>query len=254
MRSPRPRTLALLALAAVLAAAAAAWHFAFRDSAEPASLDDVVEAFRARAEREGSIVPAGVYVYETRGHERVDALGGARHAYPSRSSITATRADCGTLLRWDVLVGRSTEWVYCDADDHVLLASVDERHRFFGNTETTTYACDDTVAFPRRGEQGDTWPVRCDAGEISERGTGAVVGRDVVVVGAVPVSVLHVRVRTTFTGPTRGSAVRESWVEPETGLPVRLRMVSETTNATFIGDVHYEEDVTLELTSLEPRR
>lgn len=254
MRSPRPRTLALLAVAAVFAAAAAAWHFALRDSAEPASLDDAIEAFRARAEREGSIVPAGVYVYETRGSERVDALGGTRHPYPARSSITAAPADCGTLLRWDVLVGRSTEWVYCDDGDQVLLASIDERHRFFGNTETTTYACTDTVAFPRRGEPGDTWPVRCDAGDVAERGTGEVVARDVVVVGTIPVSVLHVRVRTQFSGPTRGTAERESWIEPETGLPVRLRMVSETTNSSLIGDVHYEEDVTLELTSLEPRR
>lgn len=255
MRSPRPRTLAGLGIAAlIVAAAGAAWLFAFRDTAQPASIDDAVRAFRERADREGSVVPAGVYVYETRGFERIDALGGTRHAYPARSSITATRADCGTLLRWDVLVGRSTEWTYCDGEDAVALASIDERHRFFGRTETTTYRCTGTLAFPRDAEPGDTWPVRCAAGDVAERGTGELLGLELADVGGVPVDVLHLRVRTSFTGPTTGSAERESWIEPETGLPVRLVMRSDTTNDSLIGDVDYTEDVELELTSLEPRR
>jgi hypothetical protein len=37
-------------------------------------------------------------------------------------------------------------------------------------------------------------------------------------------------------------------------MPVRIVMVSRTTNDSPVGDVHYEEDVTLLLMSLTPRR
>ncbi len=38
------------------------------------------------------------------------------------------------------------------------------------------------------------------------------------------------------------------------GVPVRVVMVSRTTNDSAVGDVHYEEDVTLLLTSLTSKR
>jgi hypothetical protein len=52
----------------------------------------------------------------------------------------------------------------------------------------------------------------------------------------------------------RGSATFEFWLARASGLPVRITMASRTTNDTLIGDVHYEEDVSLALTSVTPRR
>ena len=44
------------------------------------------------------------------------------------------------------------------------------------------------------------------------------------------------------------------WLSRATGLPLAVTMLSHTTTGSLIGDVHYEEDVSLRLTSLAPRR
>jgi hypothetical protein len=240
----------------VLVALAAAWLALFRDTVQPASVDDALAAYRAQAEAGGTRIPPGVYVYATDGNESIDVLGGTTHAYPARSTITVTRADCGTALRWDVLRGRSTTWTQCDASDGgETLARVDETHRFFGRTERTDYTCTDTLARPVRAKPGTTWTVACDTAKgIVERGTGTVVAQTQLPVGDGTVPVARLRFETTFSGATRGSTTREMWVERETGLPVRVVLRSTTVNRSLLGDVTYRERVRLDLVSLTPRR
>ena len=257
-RSLRSRKL-LLALVAIGVAVAlailAGYFFGFRDTAEPASLDEAVGRFRTEQEPgKGSSIPSGVYVYETRGYEAIDALGGARHRYPLTSTITVTSVDCGTQLRWDVLHGRSTTWTQCRSARGALLHSTHERHQWFGRTERTDYECRNTLALPADAMPGAAFPVRCVAGGITERGTGTVVGDESLAVGDMQVPVVHVRIHSTLTGASRGTARRDFWVAQDTGLPVRIAMRNDTTSGSLIGDVHYEEDVDLRLTSLEPRR
>ena len=62
------------------------------------------------------------------------------------------------------------------------------------------------------------------------------------------------RKTTFFAGEIRGSTTHDIWFARQTGVPVKIVMVSRTTNDSPVGDVHYEEDVTLRLTSLAPRR
>jgi hypothetical protein len=57
-----------------------------------------------------------------------------------------------------------------------------------------------------------------------------------------------------FSGEIRGSSRHDIWFDSESGVPVKIAMVTRTTNDSPVGDVHYEEDVTLRLTSLTPRR
>jgi hypothetical protein len=251
------RVLIVLAgLACLLLALAAAWLALFRDTVEPASVDDALAAYRAQAEAGGTTIPPGVYVYATDGSESIDALGGTTHEYPMRSTITVTKADCGTALRWDVLRGRSTTWTQCEAaDSGETLARVDETHRFFGRTERTDYTCADTIARPADAEPGTTWKVACDTAKgIVERGTGTVVARAELPVGEGTVPVAQLRFETSFSGTTRGSTTREMWVERETGLPVRVVLRSTTVNPSLLGDVTYRERVQLDLLSLTPRR
>jgi hypothetical protein len=68
------------------------------------------------------------------------------------------------------------------------------------------------------------------------------------------VDCVHVRTETTFGGETSGTATFDFWLARATGLPVAIEMVSRTTNGSLIGDVHYDEEVSLRLTSLTPRR
>lgn len=243
------------ALAAVAVAGAAAWYFALRDPTQPVDVDEVITSFRTDTEPSPGLspIPEGVYVYETDGFERTDALTGKTHRYPMRSTITVTVADCGVSLLWQVLDGRSTEWTYCVGDAGWELASQDERHTFFGTTERTTYACEDTPI--RSGASGPSrWGVSCTTGDVDEAGMGLLVGRERVEVGGKRVTAEHIRKKTEFSGGTRGFARHDLWFDAKSGVPVKVVMVSRTTNDSPIGDVTYDEDVTLVLTSLEPRR
>lgn len=234
-----------------------AWFFLLRDIAEPVSVGEVITTFREEetAPAGPSPVTEGVYVYATNGSEKTDALTGVTHRYPLRSTITVRGHECGLRMRWDVLKGRSTEWVYCVTPTGWELRSQDERHTFFGRTERTTYTCEDTPIRPAPARVGLRWPVSCSTDAARETGTARVVGRERFSLTGGPVAtLLHIRKTTTFTGEIRGTARHDIWFHLESGLPDRIAMVSRTTNDSPVGDVHYEEDVTLRLTSLTPRR
>ncbi len=251
--------LAVAIVAGTLAlAAVGAWLVVFRDTAEPASVDEAVTTFREETETgpgsPSSPVPEGVYVYATDGFERTDALTGVMHRYPARSTITVTADPCGFRLRWDVLRGRSTTWTICVGSGRWTVASQDERHTFFGRTEHTTYTCSDTPFRPAGDGRGATFDVSCTTGSAEERGTGRVVARETLHVGGRPVETVHVRRRTSLTGRIRGRSTQDVWLAREAGAPVRLGLTTDTTNDSAVGDVHYEEDVSLRLRSLSPRR
>ena len=72
--------------------------------------------------------------------------------------------------------------------------------------------------------------------------------------GGTKVVAEHVRRTTSFSGEIRGFAEHDIWFDSKSGVPVKMRMVSRTTNDSPVGDVTYDEDVTLVLTALEPRR
>jgi hypothetical protein len=68
------------------------------------------------------------------------------------------------------------------------------------------------------------------------------------------VRTVHVRSQTTFTGPTHGTSADDLWLRVADLLPVRLVTTSRTANPSLVGDVHYVEQASLRLLSLEPRR
>jgi len=254
------RRAALIAVAAVgviVLAGAVAWLVAFRDTTEPVTVDEAVTSFRTETEPTpaASPIPEGVYVYFTRGFEKTDALTGITHRYPKRSTITVAAADCGVRLTWRVLQGRSTEWIYCTGPDGWELRSQDERHTFFGTTEGTTYVCKDTPIRPAKAPVGTRWRVSCSTEGATEIGSGAVVKRRRWSLRGGPARTeVLIRKTTRFIGDIRGMARHDLWFDAESGVPVTIVMVSRTTNDSPVGDVHYEEDVTLVLTSLTPRR
>jgi len=254
----RTGLLAVGVIAGLAVAIAAAWFFVLRDTAEPVTVDEAVTSFRTDTEptpNQPSPIPEGVYVYATEGYEKTDALTGVTHRYPRRSTITITAADCGVSLLWRVLDGRSTEWIYCVGVKGWSIARQDERHTFFGRTERTTYVCETTPIRPAEPSVGMRWRVLdCGTGEADERGTVRVIGLPQVRVGNMEVETVHVRKTTRFTGEIRGTSRHDIWFDSKSGKPVKMVMVSRTTNDSLVGDVHYEEDVTLLLTSLTPRR
>ena len=239
----------------VAAIAAAGIWLALRDTAEPVEVDEAVTSFRGETTGTPgeSPIPEGLYVYATEGYERTDALTGVTHRYPARSTITVAAADCGVRLTWRVLEGRSTAWTYCVTDDGWELRTQDERHTFFGSTQATTYTCESTPILPS-DRSIDSWPVTCTTGDADETGEARVVPAARIRVGDSSVAVRHVRKATSFSGAIRGSARHDFSFHEGSGLPVRVAMRSDTTSDSPIGDVAYQEAVTLTLLSLEPRR
>jgi len=243
------------ALAAVAVAGAAAWWLVLRDPTEPVDVEDAVTSFRTETEPGASSpIPEGVYVYDTDGFERTSALTGKVHRYPKHSTITVTATGCGARLFWQVLDGRSTEWVYCVTDDGWDVASQDERHTFFGTTERTTYTCENTPIRPTASSPPSRWHVHCATDSSEELGVGRLLGAERIRVAGKPVITEHVSKKTTFSGEIRGTSQHDIWFRSKTGVPVKIVMVSRTTNDSLVGDVTYDEDVTLVLASLEPRR
>jgi hypothetical protein len=242
---------------ALAIAGVGAWLALFRDTAEPVTVGEAVTSFRTDTEASpaaASPIPPGVYVYATRGYEKTDALTGVTHRYPARSTITVTAAECGVSLTWRVLKGRSTQWTFCVTGDGLELRTQDERHTFYGRTETTTYTCENTPIRPS-DTSVRTWPVSCSTGDATESGVARVVPGAVLRVGDMLFAVRHVRKVTAFTGSIRGSSRYDFWFQARDQLPpVRIVMRSHTTNDSPVGDVHYEEDVTLVLDSLTPSR
>lgn len=195
-------------MAAVVAAALAAWLLVPRDEAMPRAAD---------ADEEGALV------YETSGFEEVDVLGGARHDYPRRTTIVVRRAGCGLVLRWQPLVERLQEWELCEGRR---LSRITELHAFFGNDDRRTYRCDPGSRF----DGG----YRCSTGETTETATVVSSTDD------------RVRLRTTIAGGTTGSGTRELWLR-EDGVPVRMRVTNENATPSPVGDVHYREQYELRL-------
>src|SRR5262249_24350021 len=119
---------------------------------------------------------------------------------------------------------------FCVTGDGWDLRTQDERHTFFGRTETTTYVCENTPIRPVDAVIR-SWPVSCTTGDATETGV-ARVGRGAVLrVGDMLVPVRHVRKVTTSTGSIRGSSRYEFWFQARDRLPpVRILTISRTTN------------------------
>jgi len=86
---------------AFLIAAAWAGGFFLHDSSQAAPISEALRRYRASDHPSGGL--NGVYVYATKGSESISALGGATHAYPAKTSITAAKV----ALRNAVPLGRA---------------------------------------------------------------------------------------------------------------------------------------------------
>ncbi len=195
----------------------------------------------------------GVYSYATRGHEEVDALGGARHDYPAQSTITYRRAGCGSRDSWQPLEGRTSSSDVCRSSRGLELRQSLQRREFFGQSETQELTCTGVVVVPADPRPGDTSVGRCRSDDTSLRLTSKVVDTQPLTIGGRSVPAVHLRVTGTLTGSTRGTTLREVWLT-EGGLLLRAIGTTDTDRDTSAGVVRYTEDYELRLESLQPRR
>lgn len=206
----------------------------------------------APAEREE---PEGVYRYATEGHEEVDALGGARHDYPASSTITYARKGCGTEERWQPLEERVGVTQTCPGAEGAEVRSTFQQREFFGQSQSQTYTCSPgALVVPDDPRPGRTWAATCRSDDSELALSGRVVALEELVVGGTRVPVVHVTLRGTLTGSTRGASHRELWIARSGGLLVQAEADTDTAADTAGGTVRYRETYRLRLTSLTPSR
>jgi hypothetical protein len=215
---------------------AVAGGWLLHDSAEPAKVADVVSRLRTSGSK------GSVYVYATGGNEKVEAFVSATHLYPARTAVTIVRVACGERLTWDALEGRSNSWVLCRTPHGYELRSEVEAHKFFGQSDRTTYTCKNALL----GPGGKSY--RCRSAEGRERGTIRVIARERLPLGAA----LHVQTVGHVTGGDSGTETTDWWLA-ESGLPLRLAFESKTSRKVTVGRAHYSERADLRLVSTTPR-
>lgn len=224
------------------------------NSSEAVSVSEMPSTFSSRP---GS----GVYVYESSGWSRTDALGGAQHDYPSEMTITITSGTCdggqGTRYRWDFIEERWDEFETCTAASREYLHTATIYREFFGRGREIEFRCSqDSPARPPSHESGTEWTIICESKSDNLKSTtqGRVLGRASVKVEGRLVDAVHYVVDTTVTGDSNGSGRREIWASAADGLTLRVRGSGEGTGSYGPVKVNYAEEYELRLKSLEPRR
>lgn len=198
-------------------------------------------------------VEPGVYRYDTEGFEEVDALGGARHEYPASSTVTYSRAGCGTEERWQPLEERVGVTLTCAGAEGEEVRSTYQQREFFGQSQSESYTCSPgALIMPRDARPGRTWTGTCRSDDSTFVLRGRVVGLEALDVAGTRVPVVHLTISGTLTGSTRGRSDRELWLARDTGLLVQAVADTDTDADTAGGTVRYRESYRLRLQSPTP--
>ncbi len=196
----------------------------------------------------------GVYSYDTSGHERLDALGGARHEYPDQTTLTITHGGCGLRERWQPLDGRYDERSVCATATTHAIEWYESSRSFFGQTDTRRLTCDaGAVAFSTDAPVGTEYRHRCTDPDTDARNVVTVLADEDLVIGGRTVRARRIRSVSDVTGDSRAHSEIDSWVHPETGLTLRRVSLLDGTSTGPSGDVRYHEEYTMQLRSLQPR-
>lgn len=243
--------------------------FLGREEATERSTDDVVEQLR---EQGGVTAPpsavgpdAGVYPGVGDGNEYVGFSPLDEPFGPSIPvTVTYTEDGCWTY-RLELNSHHSRGWELCTDQDGLAQRAGDTvTSRVFPGIDfenTSTFVCDPPARLLRRGASpGDTAEGSCLGtatgleGETTFAGDSTVIGPETLDIDGTAVDVVRVRREGRLTGAQDGLEVVEWWIEPETGLPVRIEFDTTVSTDTPFGPIDYRDVGAVELTSLSPRR
>lgn len=283
----------MIGAAVVVPAAIAVGVFIPRDRSSQVELEDVVERFRASSltdtvgstgasglEPVATAVPAsspssssssdattdtdpavatlvepGIYLYRTSGFESIDVMSGVTHDYPAETSITVTVDGCGVLLRWDALQERREEWRLCATPAGIELQQQSlQYHEFFEQQTPEIVMCDRPVmVVPLSDEPVEPVALTCTIEDRPWLPVWEVLEADTRVVDGETVNVRRVRMTIDNESSLYENYVAD-WMLAPNGLPIELTVLKQSKSESIAGDVVYNEQVHLELASLEPLR
>ncbi|HUR48010.1 MAG TPA: hypothetical protein VMY88_00570 [Acidimicrobiales bacterium] len=196
----------------------------------------------------------GVYPHRTEGFEQTDAVGGSRHDYPAESSVVVRHTDCGLTTRWQPLKERWDESSFCSVGSALEIRTFSMYHEFFQKGQQDDYRCPPgSIVFDRNEPVGASWMWHCDTENASVDTQTRVVGVEPLTIEGRRIDAVRMRYESRLTGSTEGAQLQERWIDPESGMVLRLRSeVAAKTESPF-GRVNYEEKYLIEVKSLAPR-
>jgi hypothetical protein len=196
----------------------------------------------------------GVYVYATEGFEETDALSGQRHTYPSRTTITASRHDCGYRFRWQPLEERWDQSDTCRTSKGIELQRFTIYHEFFQRSATEEFVIeDDGIVLSAYPVAGDSWRWKGASNDSAIDTQVTVVGFETIDVGGRAVKTVHLRYETAMSGDNNGTQVQDRWHSLDNGLLIRsINRVDAKVEVPFGGTANYTERYRIDLKSLSP--
>jgi hypothetical protein len=243
--------------------------FLGREEVTDRTTDEVLEQLREQGEvttPPSAVGPdAGVYPGVGEGNEYV-GFSPLDEPFGPSVPVTVTYTDdaCWTY-RVELNSHHSRSWELCTGEDALAQRVGDTvTARVFPGIDfenTSTFVCDPPAQVLRWGaEPGDAAEATCLGtatgldGETEFAGSSTVVGPETLDIEGAQVQVVRVRREATLTGAQNGTETIEWWIEPETGLPLRIEFDTAVATDTPFGPIDYRDVGSVELTSLAPRR
>jgi hypothetical protein len=197
----------------------------------------------------------GVYVFDTKGYEQTNAVGGARHDYPAQTTITVQHTGCGWSSRWQPLEERWEQWQFCTTTSDLTTTHLTIYHEFFHQKQQQDFDCPPgSVVNPAQPKPGERWSFTCTSPNAASANTITVLDTNPISIGGQSVPAVHARIDSRLTGSNDGTQVQEQWLDPATGLLFRRIVDNDVMADSPFGRVHYEEHYTMQITSTAPSR
>lgn len=254
--------------ALLLGAAFVVGSFIFRDRPTQRSVDDAVEAFRdstSVAEPTSFAQPEpGVYEAVGAGGEEISTPPMQQADSDTMPVTVAPTQDGCWSWRIDYNSAHWHEYDFCPEGDGLILEGQRNSQSWDLGVDTitnlSTTTCDPPAAILVAGaEPGDAELHRCTGvntaapGDSLAEGPSTMIGVETLVIGNEEVDAVHQRRTTTMTGAQRGTIDEDWWLEPTTGLPLRVDRDYDLRTDSVIGEIGYTESGSWQLASLVPR-
>lgn len=255
----------------VVTVAVLAVLFLTREDPGAKSVDEAVEDLRSRTTGpagttppEVRVPPSGVYTAEGEGTEAL-SLPGISQTDGEVIPVTVEPVDDEGCWRFRVDYNEAhwQDWRFCEVDGTLVeRGGVTYQRWDFGALvveNTTDFTCDPpALVDDPAAEPGDASEQSCEGtsdqvdGVATSAGPVTFLGVEDLDVGGRTVTTRHVRQARTLSGAQTGTTTTDSWIDVDSGLPVRMERTADIASDSPVGSVSYTESGWWQLTSLTP--
>lgn len=208
----------------------------------------------------GSRPSPGVYEYQGSGTDRLTLPPKTQPQGPSMPvTVTLRGADCWTF-RVDFSTHHWQSWDFCRRGTDVRETGGQVWQLWplgpMSLTNSTTVVCSpEALILPAQPVSDQTWTAHCSAtssavkGKMEASAVYRYLGRTTVTVDGAAVPAEHISITQTDQGSQTGTERYEMWIQPQSGLILRLDQDLQVDTPTPLGPSTYTQKGTLSLAS-----